>query len=585
MLFAACTRQESVTPMPEAPLHNELATFDTLMQTEPDSALNALIDFYDTHNSLMPFDRHYAELFISEALFKNDYEQTTRHDLLAALAYFDSIANAYPQNNDYFFLSARSHYMDGVGLMEADSVVEACAEYLQTLQIMDEHYTYAELTGYKAKFIALTYNRLGDLFTNNFLTEQGIVCYKNAITFCKICPTSKYGLSDGMERIGGLYTMTNQTDSALHYFELAKQNLPDTDNLVYRNIATSEALLMYSLGNGHEKSLETLSHVLSATKTDDEKNSRLLIISEILYKEGMLDSAKVCLKSVFNSDLELPYRLQAATYLQKIHEMGGEADKANIYANFIAPYATKNYEQQNTASQLADKFQNYQRSATENKHNWEKQLFWKRWIYIAVAAMILLVALILWIRIRHKKKVTGLEDTLRKQEMQHTAIVSRMKNANARMKEEKQRLIDEKNERNTEDFAYLDLSKYDELTNDPFCRHLMNRFAETDIVTTNHSYDYAQLALSKKEERQLADTIEKYCPNLNNRIAKLHPEMGKNDLVICQYFLLGFTEPQIAVLLQKSFSAIWRNSNRIKGIMGCQDLRQYLKAVLFKTQN
>ena len=580
-LLCSCSQPEQPMPAPETPLHDSLTAFDTLMQTCPDSALFALLDFNETHNDLTPFDRHYADLLISEALFKSDYEQTTRPALRQSLSYFDSLAAAYPQNDDFIILSARSHYMNGVGLMEADSTLEACAEYLKALETVENHFDEKEIDGYKAKFMALTYNRLGDLFTNHFLTEQGIVCFKNAISFCKICPTSKYGLSGGMERIGGLYTMTNQTDSALRYFELARKHLPDTDNLVYRNIATSEALLMFSLGNDYEKSLEALSHVLSATETDDERNSRLLIISEILYKEGVLDSAKVCLESVFNSDLDLPYRLQAATYLQKIHEAGGEYDKANIYTNFMAPYATKNYEQQNTASQLADKFQDYQRSSTENKHNREKQLLWEWWIAIAAAAIILIAILVVWIKIRHKKKVTGLEDTLRKQEMQHTALVSRMKNANARMKEEKQRLLDEKNERNQEGFTLLDLSKYEELTNDPFCRHLMNRFADTDIVTTNHSYDYADLALGKKEERQLASTIEKYCPDFNNRIAKLYPEMGKNDLMVCQYFLLGFTEPQIAVLLQKSFSWSWRNSNRIKGIMGCQDLRQHLKAVLF----
>ncbi len=567
--------------MPEAPRHNELAALDTLMQSQPDSALYALLDFNDNHKNLTPFDRHYADLLLSEALFKCDYEQTLRTEVQQAQTYFDSLAAAYPVNDDYTLLSARSHYINGVGFMESDSVVDACTEYLKALEIMEEHFDDKDLVGQKAKFMALTYNRLGDLFTDHFLTEQGIVCFKKAIEYCKICPTSKYGLSDDMERIGGLFTMTNQTDSALRYFELAKQYLPDTDNLTYRNIATSEAILMYSLDYAYEKPLETFLQVVPASTTEDERNSRLLILSEILYKEGMLDSAKVCLESVFNSDLDLPYRLQAAEYLKNIHETKGDTDNTSLYTDLLASHATKNYEQQNIASQLADKFQNYQRSATENKHIKEKHLLWNWWIAIAVAALILLVVLVLWARIRHNNKVTGLEDTLRQQEIQHSALVSRMKNANARMKEEKQRLLDEKDERNQEEFSRFDLSNYEALTNDPFCRYLMNRFAETDIVTTNHSYDYAHLALSKKEERQLADTIEKHCPNLSNRIAKLHPEMGKNDLVICPYLLLGFTEPQIAVLLQKSFSAIWRTSRKIKNLMGCQDLRQHLKAELF----
>jgi hypothetical protein len=51
--------------------------------------------------------------------------------LLNAVAYFDSI--------DDGFLSARAHYINGVGYVEKDSVVEACTEYLKTLKIMETH--------------------------------------------------------------------------------------------------------------------------------------------------------------------------------------------------------------------------------------------------------------------------------------------------------------------------------------------------------------------------------------------------------------------------------------------------------------
>ena len=580
-LLFSCSQPKQPMPAPEAPLRDSLAAIDTLMQTYPDSALFTLLDFNETHKDLTPFDRHYADLLISEALFKSDYEQTTRPALQQSLYYFDSLAAAYPKNDDFIILSARSHYMNGVGFMESDSIVEACSEYLNALQIMESHFEEKELIGYKAKFMALTYNRLAQLFSDQLMTEQALNCFKESLLFCKISPTSKYGLANTMVSIGTHFNMLNQPDSASLYFDMAEKSLPDTFNIVYKDILTSRAMLLFDSGKDAEEVLRVLYRVKEAAETENEEASRELVISDILYRGGMVDSAQTCLEKVFDSDIDMLSKIQAAKYLKEIHTKNGETEKANWYANFLAPLAVESYEQKNTDSQMAGMFQDYQRSATENKHNREKQLLWEWWTTIAAAAIILLAILVLWIKIRHKKKVTGLENTLKKQEMQHTALVSRMKNANARMKEEKQRLLDEKNERNQDDFTLLDLSRYEELTNDSFCRHLMNRFAETDIVTTNHSYDYADLALSKKEERELASTIEKYCPDFNNRIAKLYPEMGKNDLMICQYFLLGFTEPQIAVLLQKSFSWSWRNSNRIKGIMGCQDLRQHLKAVLF----
>ena len=93
------------------------------------------------------YNGHYAHLLLSELLYKNDYKQTNRQDLQKAVAYFDSLVwlsppfkgvpegrgiktNLSNQNNTIPFLTARAHYINGVGYYERDSLVEACKEYL-----------------------------------------------------------------------------------------------------------------------------------------------------------------------------------------------------------------------------------------------------------------------------------------------------------------------------------------------------------------------------------------------------------------------------------------------------------------------
>ncbi len=129
LMMTACVPSHRNTPMASP----SLSAIDSLMWRQPDSALKVMISFTESGkaDSLDEFDGHYCQLLISELLYKNHYEQTNRKDLLNAVAYFDSI--------DDGFLSARAHYINGVGCVEKDSVVEACTEYLKALEIMETH--------------------------------------------------------------------------------------------------------------------------------------------------------------------------------------------------------------------------------------------------------------------------------------------------------------------------------------------------------------------------------------------------------------------------------------------------------------
>ena len=172
--LVACNSNKQAPELVEGP-SLELSAIDSLLWRQPDSALavlqdylacrDAMIaspetpdgDFIETH-AMRLYDRHYANLLLAELLYKNDYAQTNRTELLQAVGYFDSlsftlndhsslhrlIAGGDPlsptQNDQLFFLSARAHYINGVGYYEHDSVVDACQEYLKALEVMEGHF-------------------------------------------------------------------------------------------------------------------------------------------------------------------------------------------------------------------------------------------------------------------------------------------------------------------------------------------------------------------------------------------------------------------------------------------------------------
>ena len=197
LAIVSCTSKVKVVEPVETPT-SELCAIDSLMWRQPDSALAQLQRFVASPaaDSLDAFNGHYCQLLISELLYKNDWGQSNREELLKAVEFFDSIvdlhgANIFKRN---VFLDARGHYINGVGYYERDSVVEACKEYLKVLEVMEEHFEEKELVGKMAKFMALIHGRLGEMFEEQLLAEPAIACYKQALFYCRREPTSIYGI-------------------------------------------------------------------------------------------------------------------------------------------------------------------------------------------------------------------------------------------------------------------------------------------------------------------------------------------------------------------------------------------------------
>ena len=217
-MIVACNPPKEEDTEPIAKPLSELSAIDSLMWRLPDSAFARLQEFVvsPVAKDLDEFSGHYCQLLISELLYKNDCEQKNREDLLRAVDYFDSI--------DDGFLAARTHYINGVGFYERDDVANSCAEYLKTLEVMEEHFEEQELVGHKARFLAYTYNRLGDLFSEQFMMESAVTCYENALVYCRIEPTSPIGVSNILYRIGKQYDKKNEIEKAISYYREALEN-------------------------------------------------------------------------------------------------------------------------------------------------------------------------------------------------------------------------------------------------------------------------------------------------------------------------------------------------------------------------
>ena len=120
------------------------------MWHHPDSALAVMMEFAGSPeaDSLNEFEWHYCQVMVAELLFKNDYGQSNRTEVLKAVHYFDSIVGmdgadirgkADTRGVSLPFLDARAHYINGVGYYEQGNLINSCTEYLTTLEVMESY--------------------------------------------------------------------------------------------------------------------------------------------------------------------------------------------------------------------------------------------------------------------------------------------------------------------------------------------------------------------------------------------------------------------------------------------------------------
>ena len=414
----------------EGTAHEALAGIDSLMWVQPDSALAVMMEFAGSAaaDSLDVFEGHYCQVLIAELLYKNYYKQSNRKELLKAVRYFDSIVGmdgyeADTRGVSLPFLDARAHYMNGVGFYERDSLIEACREYLNALRMMEGHFAENELVGTKARFMALTYNRLGDLFSEQYMQEPAIYCIKQSLIFDRIAHSSPSNIANILYHLGKQYDKLNEADSAAYYYEKALETMPDRNSMLYRDVVTSKALFECKVYGNTAIALDSMKSMAAQATSDTERLNRFLTIGVVYKSMGQYDSAKVYLEPVFEKDSDKASI--AAKYLRDMALAEGDTLKASQYSQVLAEEAVAAPENLFRASQLNDLFQNYLQKKQE-KAEVERRLAeqeaarqrWKRGLAVTVVVMMALGLGLWWWLARRKKEHEAETQTWHKEKQQ-----------------------------------------------------------------------------------------------------------------------------------------------------------------------
>ena len=606
----------------------QLSAIDSLMWQQPDSALACLLSYFDTcrdvsrnvlettngnlsgdvsGNVSTDYDRHYAQLLLAELLYKNDYVQTNRNELLQAVEYFDSLVIVVDEADTRgvslhgsgrgdashasaeivsaktaAFLDARAHYINGVGYYENDSMVEACEEYLKALKVMEVCFEEEELVGKKANFMALTYTHLTDLFSGLYLHEQAIFFGKKSLEYYDDYDASPLHIAWVLNNIGSHYDMMDINDSAYLFYNEALQILPDINNITYRDVETHLAVLSYKTGTSSGEALNLLYSIINKSESDKEYYSRCMNIGEIFYREAQFDSSWFYLDNVFRNTLNENSKKQAAEWLVEICKIQGKDSEMIEYAVFLVPFANKEENNSTIKSQLTEQYKDYIQRKHEYLHHQEK-IKNIRWFTVIVISISILLSYIIILYHRNKNKKQHLETQIESErqahKMQQKALSGKLKKSKEALHEALQQ-INNNSANNKIHSDSKQVQNFVSFVKTPICSHILETVRQQYFKSKVEYRNYKEHALQKEHILALRVAADEYMNDFTIRLQKRYHDLTDEDVTYCCLYLLDITDADIAALMQKAYPTVCERRRKIKRIVGgennlCFTLRNF----------
>ena len=594
----------------------ELSTIDSLMWRQPDSALMRLLPYFDTCRRdvacyvspiTTEYDRHYANLLLAELLYKNDCAQTNRLELLQVVAYFDSlnltlndtrepkrlIAGADPlsltRNDRITFLTARAHYINGVGYYENDSMVEACKEYMKALEIMEAGFKEKELVGHKAQFMALTCTRLTVLFSNLYLQEQAIYFAQLSLSYYDIYNATPWHIAWMLNEIGSNYEIKEQLDSADYYYKNAAIVLNDTSSILYRDISSRQAVLSYKKEGLQKNTFTQLQHILGHANSETEYVARCLSIGGVLFNEKQWDSAWFYLNKVYNNTKSIASKKQAAEWLVEICKMQGRDAEVLEYASFLIPFANQEENQSEIKSQLTELYNAFRQAILSRQHQQEVRKNTRIGLVVVGG---LIAGLMAYIFLNHHNRrqkqllAKQIEEEKLSHDMKQKALSGRLKQSNQKLHETLKRFEEQEAEHKTAEYetSYETFDeRYEAFRQSRICLEILDQVnnlhddIRNTLKTNADVTEYKAFAMTLSQTAQLTKTVEMYFPNLYTALKARYTALDRKEWLHCCLYLLQLDKMSICVLLQEPYYTCRRCVMKLEKVFDCrQGLSSFL---------
>lgn len=521
LLWTACTHADYSRRMAEA---------DRVMDLYPDSALRLLQGI--SPSDLEEGDRMRHRLLTVEAECRNGQMPASDSLLWPVIDYFHRAGDV--------FWEARGEYNRGCILYQNHRQAEQALDIFQRVKALMEQCG-------NTWWLGRTYGRMAYIYHSQGMLSQADSLYCKAEQICVQVGDTALWLETLDRRSIHLIAMGEE-----HYRE-AETQLLKACQLAQRKLFLKNKIRcmltlsqLYSYMEDGRRALWFAREAWLQEPDTTRKYMSGLLTGEAYYQLNRYDSAMVWLEKTIACRPSLAVCSAAYMRLADIAEEQGNAEKALAYQ--------KKYQQ--AEAELTEQSQVTEIRLTEQSQvHQQEQAQMKRLILIclaALAALAVCIVLLLGWRARERKRLRGQMDTLMKYWWQeHRVLLS----AEPSAAEPEVRLLPPPVEREEQPaFNFDNLSA---------CLQETEPYAKAKRILAHYkSYADYEEHFTVEDQDQLLHYIDLYTDGFITRLKK-KASLSENDLRFCGLHLLGWSTQEIAVLLEKDRSGVYKRQKRI----------------------
>ena len=508
---------------------NLLVKADSLIDARPDSALSLLHSI--PPSALEEGDRMRHRLLTVEAECRNGQMPASDSLLLPVIDYFHRTGDV--------FWEARGEYNRGY-------ILHKLRQSGQALEIFQRVKIQMEQCG-NTWWLGRTYGRIAYIYHSQGMYSQADSLYKEteqlavqvgdtALWLETLDRRSVHLIAQGEEHYREAETLLLKACLLARQKKLVK----------YQSNCMETLSLLYSYMQDGEQALRCAREAWRLEPDTAKRYMSSLLIGEAHYKLNHYDSATFWLERAIAYRPSLAVRSAAYMRLADIAEEQGDAEKALAYQ--------KKYQQ--TENELTEQSQVTEIRLTEQvQTHRQEQSQMKRLIQIclaAIGALAVCIVLLLGRRARERKRLRGQMDALMKfWWREHRVLLSAAPSV-----VEPEVLLLPFNEPK----EVHPLIDFDDLVG-----HLRETelYAKvTRILSYHQSYNDYEEHFTVEDQNELLNLINRFTDGFITRLEK-QVSLSEKDLRFCGLHLLGLSTQDIAILLEKDRSGVYKRQKRL----------------------
>ena len=518
-MVCSCSQKPSVFSEQATPHHfQELQQAATMMADHPDQALQQLETMAPSAVQWSELERHELRLLTTEAQYKTGRLNALSYPMDETVEYFDSLAQRYPDDPTLRFLHANAYYYLGTEDRFAQHDVQAASDFVTALEVLRSGRLpdNARVTRFKG----LCHFRLGEILYDYNIQASALNVFDSAgYYFGKVNDT--LGVAACIRNAGEIYQGNKSYECALARFK--------------------EANALWNFGE------DLYDHAIGG----------------MFFEHHQYDSASLYLERSFLTGG--PYtRIDASAKLAEIFKEKGDKEKEDYYTLF---YIQNSIRETNRSS---DKMEiEFLVDAMKPEPDTDTaRPTWTRNVFFLIVAITLVIAIMAYIIIRNRRRISSIEQQLSTMEKNHREETEgkdrQIKHISKQLDDTKQAL-----ERHAQ-VEKIDLgTALNNYLATPITSKIKKSIQGKDIMTKSVGL-YPNLKLTEMDFIEIVRAANSCFPDFSTHFLQDHNDLSTGDLRHCCLALMGLNDAEIAVMEGITYSGANRRTKRILSVMGSE---------------